>query len=211
MMKKSNVISIVQYIRQIIETEEKKGGYLYLMRILAEDTMAIVIDYQERLMPVIHNSEQLIHNSEILLKGLKALGIPMVVTQQYTKGLGMTVEPIANVFGEDFTYYDKITFSCLDDENIRKAVEEMGKKNVIVCGAEAHICVLQTVIDLIAMGYHVILVEDCIGSRKEKDYETALKRAVVEGAIPTTYESILYELTRVAKTDVFKEISKLTK
>lgn len=181
------------------------------MRILTEDTMAIVIDYQERLMPVIHNSDQLIHNSAILLKGLKTLGIPMVVTQQYTKGLGMTVEPIADVFGEEFTYYDKTTFSCLDDENIRKAVEEMGKKNVIVCGAEAHICVQQTVIDLIAMGYHVILVEDCIGSRKEKDYETALRRAAMEGAIPATYEAILYELTRMAKTDIFKEISRLTK
>ncbi|NLP35637.1 MAG: hydrolase [Clostridiales bacterium] len=181
------------------------------MRILAEDTMAIVIDFQERLMPVIRNHEQLIHNSEILMKGLKVLGVPMLVTQQYTKGLGMSVEPITAVFGDEFTYYDKTTFSCLDDENIRKAVEGMGKKNVIVCGAEAHICVLQTVIDLIDMGYNVILVEDCIGSRKEKDYETALRRAMVEGAIPATYESILYELTRVSKTDKFKEISRLTK
>lgn len=181
------------------------------MRILAEDTMAIVIDFQEKLMPVIHNSEQLLHNSEILMKGLKALGIPMLVTQQYTKGLGLSVEPITDAFGEEFTYYDKITFSCLDDENIRRAVKGMGKKNIIVCGAEAHICVLQTVIDLIAMDYHVILVEDCIGSRKENDYETALKRAMVEGAIPATYESILYELTRVSKTDIFKEISKLVK
>ena len=92
-----------------------------------------------------------------------------------------------------------------------KKIEETGKKNIIICGIEAHICVLQTVIDLIAKGFHVILVEDCVGSRKENDRQIGLQRAAAEGAILTTYESILFELTRVAKTDVFKEISRLIK
>lgn len=181
------------------------------MRILAEDTMALIIDYQERLLPVIHNPDTLIHNSSILVKGLKALNIPMVVTQQYTKGIGMTVPTIVEAVGEDFTYYDKVTFSCAEDPTIFEKIEEIGKKNIIICGAEAHICVLQTVIDLVAKGYHVILVEDCIGSRKENDRVMAVQRASGEGAILTTYESILFELTRVAKTDVFKVISKLIK
>jgi len=181
------------------------------MRILAEDTMALVVDFQERLVPVIDRNEELLHHTEILIKGLRALKIPMLVTQQYTKGIGMTVPVLSDVFGEEFIYEDKVTFSCAEDETILEKIKQSGKKNIIVCGIEAHICVLQTIIDLIAKGYHVILVEDCVGSRKESDRQVGIKRAVAEGAIPTTYESILFELTRVAKTDVFKEISRLIK
>jgi len=181
------------------------------MRILAEDTMALVVDFQERLVPVIDRNEELLHHTEILIKGLRALKIPMLVTQQYTKGIGMTVPVLSDVFGEEFIYEDKVTFSCAEDETILEKIKQSDKKNIIVCGIEAHICVLQTVIDLIAKGYHVILVEDCVGSRKESDRQVGIKRAVAEGAIPTTYESILFELTRVAKTDVFKEISRLIK
>lgn len=181
------------------------------MRILAEDTMALVIDFQEKLMPVIHNNEELLHNTEILIKGLKTLGIPMIVTQQYTKGIGMTVPQITEIFGKDFCYEDKVAFSCMDDENIAKKVTELGKKNVILCGVEAHICVLQTAIDLIEKGYNVILVEDCIGSRKINDKNIGVQRAIKEGVNLTTYESLLFELTRIAKGDVFKTISKLIK
>lgn len=181
------------------------------MRILAEDTMALIIDYQERLVPVIHNSEELIHNSEILVKGLNALGIPMLVSQQYTKGIGMTVPAIAEAVGEEFTYFDKLTFSCAENQEILQKLMENKRKNIILCGIEAHICVLQTAIDLMAKGFHVILVEDCIGSRRENDRKTAIQRAAAEGAVITTYESILFELTRVAKTDVFKVISNLIK
>lgn len=181
------------------------------MRILAEDSLALVVDMQERLVPVIRDSNGILHNTEILIRGLRALNIPMVVTQQYTKGLGMTVPSITEAVGEGFSYYDKITFSCVDDEKILHRVEELGRKNIIICGIEAHICVLQTVIDLINGGYNVILVEDCIGSRKERDCTISVRRAASEGAIITSFESLLFELTRTAKTEVFKEISKLVK
>lgn len=181
------------------------------MRILAEDTLALIIDFQERLLPVIDRKEQLIHNAGILVKGLNTLNIPMIVTQQYTKGIGMTVPALMDAVGEDFTYYDKITFSCADDETIMNKIEEYGRKNIIICGAEAHICVLQTAIDLMSKGYHVIMVEDCIGSRKENDRQIGVWRAVSEGVVITTYEAILFELTRKAKSDVFKEISRLVK
>lgn len=181
------------------------------MRILAEDTLALIIDYQERLVPVIHNNEELIHNSRILIKGLRALDIPLLVSQQYTKGIGMTVPEIKKAVGDGFEYLDKITFSCADNDEIFKKIMDLGRKNIIICGIEAHICVLQTVIDLIQKGFRVILVEDCIGSRKENDKKIAVQRAAKEGASLTTYEAILFELTRVAKTDVFKEISGLIK
>lgn len=182
-----------------------------VMRILAEETMALIIDFQERLVPVINHSEELLRSSSILVKGLKALGIPMMVSQQYTKGIGMTVPAITEAVGEDFTYYDKVAFSCAEDDKLLEKIRETGKRNIILCGIEAHICVLQTAIDLIAMGYNVILVEDCIGSRRESDRTAAVRRAEAEGAIITSYESILFELTRVAKTEVFKIISGLIK
>ena len=180
------------------------------MRLKPNETMTVVIDYQEKLMPAINENEKLISNSAILLKGLKELEIPMVVSQQYTKGLGETVAPIAEALGE-FEAFDKKTFSLLQTEEIKKAIGEKGRKNVIVCGAEAHICVLQTVIDLIAEGFNVFLVEDCIGSRKPNDKAIAIKRAEKEGAFLTTYEQTLYELTLGAANPHFKAISKLTK
>lgn len=173
--------------------------------------MALIIDLQERLVPVIDRKEELLHNTKILIKGLHALNIPSIVTQQYTKGLGMTIPEIAEAVGGPFDYYDKITFSCAENEEIYTKIKESGKKNIIVCGVEAHICVLQTVIDLIAEGFNVILVEDCIGSRKENDRRIGIKRAASEGAVLTSYESILFELTRTANTEVFKIISGLVK
>jgi hypothetical protein len=158
-----------------------------------------------------HNKEELLHNTEILIKGLCTLNIPIIVSQQYTKGIGMTVPQVSVAVGGAFSYYDKLTFSCAENDELLAAIVKSGKKNIIICGIEAHICVLQTVIDLVEKGYNVILVEDCIGSRKENDRQIGIKRAITEGAIITTYESIMFELTRVAKTEIFKEISRLIK
>lgn len=181
------------------------------MRITAENTMALVIDFQEKLVPVIEHNEELLHNTQILIKGLQELQVPMIITQQYTKGIGMTVPALAELYGEGFAYEDKVTFSCVGEETILTKLKSLGKKNIIVCGIEAHICVLQTVIDLIALGYQVLLVEDCIGSRKESDRQVGIRRALQEGALSTSYESVLFELTGVARTDTFKAISRLIK
>lgn len=181
------------------------------MRIKAEDTVALVIDYQERLVPAMEDKDTLLHNTQTLIEGLKILEIPTIISQQYTKGLGMTVPEITNILGEEFSYFDKKAFSCMDDEDIRNHIVSYHKKNVIVCGIEAHVCVLQTVIDLISEGYHVILIEDCISSRKENDKNMGIQRMISEGAVISTYEAILFELTRVSGSDTFKQISKLVK
>ncbi len=174
------------------------------MRIEREHTAAIVVDYQEKLVPVMSQKEQLIHNSEILLKGLKILDIPMYITQQYTKGLGMTISEIQEA-AETTEYIDKIAFTAYDAVKWKLRA----KKYVIVCGIEAHICVLQTVIDLAAAGFIPVLVSDCISSRKESDKQVAIERARQEGAIVTTYESLLFELLQVAGTETSKKIQKL--
>lgn len=176
------------------------------MRIERNQTAALVIDYQKKLVPVMHKKKKLIQNSSILLAGLRLLDIPMIVTQQYTKGLGMTVEEITDAIGTE-EYVDKISFSAL--ECVKKQIK--GKKFIIVCGIEAHICVLQTVLDLIAEGYTPVVVEDCVSSRKASDRKVALKRMRDEGAIVTTYESVLFELLKVAGTDESKKVQRLIK
>lgn len=176
------------------------------MRVERENTIALVIDYQEKLVPVMHEKEKLIHDSAILLAGLKQLEIPMIITQQYTKGLGTTVKEITDAVGHE-EYLDKISFSAF--ESVKEKIK--GNKFVIVCGIETHICVLQTVIDLAANGYIPVVVEDCVSSRKPNDRRIALKRMKEEGAILTTYESILFELLKVAGTETSKKIQRLIK
>ncbi len=174
------------------------------MRIELEHTAAIAIDYQEKLMPAMSNSEAVIRNASILFSGLRELGVPVHTTQQYTKGLGNTVPEILEVL-ENKEYIDKLRYSTLQD--VESLIHE--KKYIIVCGVEAHICVLQTVIDLKQAGYIPVLVADCISSRKEFDAVMAIERAKQEGAIVTTYEAILFELLQVAGTETAKKIQKL--
>ncbi len=180
------------------------------MRINAEDTMALIIDVQEKLVPAMKNSTVSVRNIRTLAEGLSLLHIPCCVTQQYTKGLGMTIPEIRECI-TPFLYYDKITFSCYENEEIRTEIEKTGRKNIIICGMEAHVCVLQTAVDLKSAGYQVIAVTDCMESRKEADKSEALKRFSYEGIMTATYESILFELTRKAGNETFKSISKLIK
>jgi nicotinamidase-related amidase len=183
------------------------------MRILPEQTMGIAIDYQERLIPAIEDNTNLIKNSKILLAGLALLGVPLLVTRQYPKGIGDTVEEIRAVTA-GARIFDKTAFSCYQDAAIKTAVDELrrqGRKNIVLCGTEAHVCALQTALDLLAAGYSVVYVADCIGSRKFGDKKTALKRAVSEGALLTTYEALLFELTASSGHPAFKGISQLVK
>lgn len=176
------------------------------MRIEREQTVALAIDFQEKLIPAIADHETLMERVDTLLKGLRILKIPTVITQHYTKGLGMSAQAVFDAVGTD-AYHDKITFSAYDvvEPEIRD------KKYVLICGMEAHCCVLQTLIDVAAAGYVPVLVTDCIGSRKDRDLQMAIRRAEQEGAVITTYEAILFELLKEAGTPECKEILKLVK
>jgi nicotinamidase-related amidase len=179
------------------------------MRVLLENTAAMIIDYQEKIMPAMWERDQLLRNSIQLIKGLKILEIPRYITSQYTKGLGMNLPEIFEAAGTK-KYMDKMTFSSYDTPEIKEALGNE-RKNIILCGIEAHVCVLQTAIDLKAAGFLPILVTNCISSRRESDKEIALIRAQQEGIILTTSEAILFELTRKAGDEKFKQISKLVK
>ncbi len=182
------------------------------MRITSENTIAIFIDFQEKLVPAMQDKEQLMKKTCTLAQGLQELTIPYTVSQQYTKGLGHTVPELAEAFGEHFSFTDKATFSCMDNEELSSWVTAQDdKKTVLICGIEAHICVQQTVIDLLAKGYQVFVVADCVSSRSAYDKEIGLKRMQQEGAFLTTCEAVLFELTRGATSPHFKAISKLIK
>jgi len=180
------------------------------LRIFSSDTVALVVDIQDKLFPHIDNNDSLKINCQILLSGLKVLEVPIIVTEQYPKGLGSTIKDLS-VLVDNFSPIEKLSFSCCGEKKFLEAVQGYGKRNIIIFGIETHVCVLQTVMDLIERGYHPVIIEDCVSSRKPKDRETALKRMAREGVIITTYESILFELCEVAGTDQFKQISKLVK
>lgn len=179
------------------------------MRITAENTIAIVIDYQEKLVPAMSASAEMIKKSKMLLEGLLALEIPMIVTTQYAKGLGATVSEIADVIG-DATVIDKTTFSVFASDDVKKAIPQ-GTKSILIIGMEAHICVMQSIIDLQEAGYQTVMVADCVSSRSEVDKALALVRAEQEGAKITSAEAVLYELLQGAKHPAFKTISALVK
>ncbi|WP_372775937.1 isochorismatase family protein [Mangrovibacterium sp.] len=180
------------------------------MRITRENTVGLVIDIQERLLPAMEDQETLLHNCQILINGLQELGLPLLVTQQYSKGLGETVEPIRSII-KDFKAIEKKDFSCCDETLFASELEKTNAKNVIICGIESHVCVLQTAIDLKEAGLNPIVVLDCVSSRSYDNVDLAAERFRFEGIMMTSYESILFELTRSASAAEFKAISKLVK
>jgi len=183
------------------------------MRLKIENCCAIVIDYQERLVPAMHGKEQLIAQSQKLLKGLELLGIPMVVTEQYPKGLGSTVSEIKEA-APSAEYFAKTAFSALGCEEVAAKLEKFkaeGRENVLICGIEGHVCVFQTALDVIDAGMNAIFVSDCITSRTLSDYMTAMMRAEREGVNFASAEMVLFELIGGKEHEHFKAISAIVK
>jgi hypothetical protein len=180
------------------------------MRIERENSAGLVIDIQGKLFPHMDQKETLLRKCTTLIEGLKVLGVPLVITEQYPKGLGATVEDIAKLVAGD-PLVEKLTFSCCDEPAVLQTVPFQNRKTILICGIEAHVCVLQSVVDFLAAGYLPVVVEDCISSRSPEDKRVAVERMRSEGAILTTCESILFELARVAGTEEFKAISRLVK
>jgi nicotinamidase-related amidase len=180
------------------------------MRILVNETAAVIIDVQEKLLPHIFEGENILHNCLKLIEGLKILSVPIIVTQQYSRGLGSTVPSIIQQIPE-FRYIEKLSFSCYDEPSFRKQVSDSGRQFIVLCGIESHVCVLQTCLDLLDAGLIPVVAEDCVSSRKPNDKKIAIERMRQEGARITTLESLLFELTRLAGTDTFKSISRIVK
>ena len=180
------------------------------MRIKKEESAVMIIDMQEKLFPHMAGKDALLDNIQRLIRGIRILEIPLLLTEQYSKGLGKTILPVKDLIN-DIEPIEKISFSCCDESRVMNLLHQLNRKFIIIGGIESHVCVLQTVLDLIDLGYIPVVVADCISSRKDPDKKIALERFKTEGAIITSVESILLELCRLAGNEKFKSISALIK
>ncbi|PLY05448.1 MAG: hydrolase [Desulfuromonas sp.] len=171
----------------------------------------VIIDAQEKLAPAMDTAlyQQLLLNSELLIEGFQAMNLPIIATEQYPKGLGNTVPELKR--GTDQACIEKVAFSCCGEENFVAALEKTGARQVVITGMETHVCVFQTVLDLLDRGYVVHLVRDAVASRFVSDYENAISTAARAGAVITTTEMALFQLVKVAGGDAFKTVSKLVR
>jgi len=177
----------------------------------ADKAALVVIDVQEKLAPAMDQElyGQLVLDTNLLIEGFKAMELPIIATEQYPKGLGHTVTELAGV--TDQHCVEKVSFSCCGADAFTAALEKSGAKQVLIAGMETHVCVLQTVLDLLDRGYVVHLVRDAVCSRFKSDYEAALNIAAQAGAVVTTTEAALFQLVKGAGTDIFKVVSKLVR
>lgn len=176
-------------------------------QLIANNTECIVVDLQERIVPVLHASEVMLQSCGILLKGLNKLNVPLMATEQYPRGVGKTIPQIAELLG-NAPVFEKTRFSAYTNE-IEKKLANRQVKNVILIGAETHICMLQTVFDLLNAGIGVHVPFECTSSRKLQNKENALRQMRDAGAVIDNVESVLFQLLQDAKHEAFKEISAL--
>jgi nicotinamidase-related amidase len=173
-----------------------------------ENTALLIIDVQERLVKAMANHEEVEGTIATLQQGMEILNLPTLITEQYPRGLGATVDSISARKG-DATVVEKTSFSCCGADCFHTELEKIGAKQVVVTGMETHVCVLQTVLDLLHAGYQVHVPIGSTCSRNNVNRDNALRRMEQAGAIITNVESVLFELLREAGSAEFKAISKL--
>jgi len=174
----------------------------------SQDAALLVIDVQERINAVMKNQDHL-PRIEVLVEACQALDVPVIASEQYPQGLGPTVESLAAILGD--MPPAKLTFSCARDEGLREAIDKSGRQQIVVTGIEAHVCVLQTALDLLNDGYEIFVPYDAVNSRRKSDRKWALRRMASAGAVITSTESALFELVERCDTADFKMVAKLIK
>lgn len=172
----------------------------------------LVIDLQEKLLPLIAHHERIVEAARKLLEGMRTFNLPVLATEQYPKGLGRTHAPV-RVFlrAHNAPTLEKPTFSACGEPAVREAILAIDRPQVVVIGIEAHVCVQQTVLDLVTMDYDVFVCADGIGSRRHLDYDLALHRMQQDGAFVTTVEAVLFELCNRCDTKQFKAMLEVIK
>ena len=187
--------------RSIVSKDVKRHPLLAM----PENTGLVVVDVQERFAPTIPGFDGMVKNIAALIKGFQEFNLPIVLTEQYPKGLGRTVGEIAECFQLP-DVVEKMTFSSLQTPMFVDRLTGLGFKDFVVCGIEAHICVHQTVFDMLCNGYRVWVPWDATGSREPRNRDLAMGRMEKAGAIPTSTEMHLFEMAQRAGTDSFKKI-----
>ncbi|MDP4159985.1 MAG: hydrolase, partial [Bacillota bacterium] len=170
-----------------------------------EEAALMVIDIQERLVPAMKYGEQVIQNTNTIISFAKKLGVPIIITEQYPKGLGKTISDMRNNL-EDSLTFEKVTFSgCINE--VLTALKGLGRKKIIITGMETHVCVFQTVRDLLTQGYQVFVVGDAVCSRTKGNYLNGLSLMSSMGAVVTNTETVFFDLMKQAGTPLFRELS----
>ncbi|MFC1833395.1 hydrolase [Thermodesulfobacteriota bacterium] len=175
-----------------------------------EETVLVVVDFQEKLMAAIHNKEELLREAVRLVQGANVLGLPILWSEQNPKGLGPTVPELASLM-TDYEPITKISFSCCGEEKFKKAFDEIDRDQVLVAGIESHVCVYQTVVDLLDEIPMVGVVADAVSSRTPENKAIGIERCRDEGAFITSTECALFELLKAAEGDKFKQMLKVVK
>jgi nicotinamidase-related amidase len=174
-------------------------------------TALAVIDVQESFRPHMKDFAQLAARVALVVNAAQLLGVPVVVTEQYPKGLGHTAAEVRAALPEDFEPVEKTAFSSCGAGAFVSRLEAAGARQILLCGIEAHVCVNQTAHDLLALGLQVHVLTDCVSSRAERNRQVGLEKMFRSGALPSSTELALFELMRDARHEQFKAIQKLIK
>lgn len=170
----------------------------------------LVIDIQDNLLPLIFEKERLVRNSVLLIKGAQVLKLPIFVTEQYRKGLGLTTPEIASAIA-GFAPVEKVTFSSCGAPGLVATLKSSGITDVLLCGMETHVCVLQTCLDLLVDSFNVFVVADAVSARNPENTRLAMDRMRGAGALIVSTEMVFFELLERAATDEFKQVLALVR
>lgn len=180
------------------------------MLLANKNSLLLIVDVQNALIPVIQNADSTLKNIQHLIAAREKLNIPALVTEQYPKGLGRTVSTILDHLKQE-EVFAKTYFSLAQEPHIMTAIELMNRRQIVICGMEAHVCVLQSAMDLKKHNYEVYVVLDAISSRKQLDYDAALARLSSNGVHVVTTEMVLFEWLERACTKEFRDLLPLIK
>lgn len=175
-----------------------------------ENTVLLIIDVQEKLVRAMAEREALVDNLQKLIKGANVLGLPVILTEQYPKGLGTTIPEVTTLLPE-IKPFVKMSFSCCAEANFPETLKSLKRKHVLVAGIETHVCVYQTASGLVSMGYEVQVVADCVSSRVLANKNIAIDKLRDMGVNITSTEIALFELLGTAENKNFKDISLIVK
>ncbi len=183
----------------------------HLMTLTRERTTLVVCDVQERLFHAMDadHREEVMRNIKVLAASARRLRVPILVTEQYPKGLGHTLQELLDTLGPGVEPLPKVTFSCCAVGAFRARLQATGARHVVLAGIEAHVCVLMSALDLIALGYTVHVAADAVTSRTQANWRLAMDQLRQAGAVVTATESVLFQLLGEADTEEFRELARL--
>ncbi len=185
-------------------------GQIFPARLEATRTVLVVVDIQEKFRDLVHGMDQVVAGSSRLIRFCQFLDIPILVTEHYPRGLGVTLSEIRRLF-KSFTCLEKIHFSCCGDTDFNEALRRLGGDQIILCGIESHVCIYQTAFDLLRQGKQVAVAVDAVGSCSATDREIGLKRMSEIGVQSMGVQMLMFEILKQAGTDQFKKVAPLLK